>query len=91
MGIPQENEGGFLIAKILLIFRYFYSIFMVNNQLLLTVCNMQDKDLNRNYYFSSIGIHILRFSNKAIADNINSVVTISNTTILKLIANYPKT
>ena len=52
--------------------------------------DMQDKDLNRNYYFSSIGIHILRFSNKEIEYNINTVVTIINTTILKLIANYPK-
>ena len=52
--------------------------------------DMQDKDLNRNYYFSSIGIHILRFSNKEIEYNINTVVTIINTTILKLITNYPK-
>ena len=52
--------------------------------------DMQYKDLNRNHYFSSIGIHILRFSNKEIEYNINTVVTIINTTILKLIANCPK-
>ncbi len=52
--------------------------------------DMQDQDLNRNRCFSSISIHILRFSNKEIEYNINNVVTIINTTILKLIANYPK-
>jgi len=51
---------------------------------------MQDKDLNRNHYFFSVGIHLLRFSNKEIEYNINTVVTIINTTILKLITNYPK-
>ena len=52
--------------------------------------DMQDKDLNRNHYLASIGIHILRFSNKEIEYNINTIVTIINTTILKLIANYSK-
>ncbi|MGD0465814.1 MAG: endonuclease domain-containing protein [Gammaproteobacteria bacterium] len=50
--------------------------------------DMQDKDLNRDDYLSSIGIQILRFSNKEIEYNLNIVVAMINTNILNLLDNY---
>ena len=51
--------------------------------------DMQSNDLNRDTYLSSIGIYMLRFTNKDVRYNIKNVVAKINITVSYLLSNLP--